>query len=249
MIDTHCHVYNEEINNYIDIINECKKNNISLIVNGVDIKSDYEIVELSKKYDNLYAAVGINYDVIDTVDEKDLKSLEEILKNNSPIAIGEIGLDYYWTKDNKEKQIEFFKAQLELAKKYDLPVIIHSRESIQDVFDIIKTSGVRKGSMHCFSGSIEMAKEFIKLGFKIGIDGPITYKNNKKQVELVKSIDIKDILLETDSPYLSPEPNRGKENTPLNLKYIVNKIAEIKNITPNEVMDVTTKNAKELFKI
>ena len=149
----------------------------------------------------------------------------ELSGRKKVVAIGEIGLDYYWTKDNKDKQIEYFKEQLKLAKKYDLPVIVHARDSIQDVYDILKESGIKKGSMHCYSGSLGMAKEFIKLGFKIGIDGPITFKNNKKGIEIVKNIDLEDILLETDSPYLSPEPNRGKQNLPLNLIYIAKKIA------------------------
>jgi len=249
MIDTHCHVYEEEMSNYKDIIEECKKQDISMIVNAVDINSSKEIINMSKEYKNVYAAVGLNYDTIDSVTQEDLIKLEYLIKNEKIVAIGEIGLDYYWTKDNKDKQIEYFKAQLELSKKYDLPVIIHARESVQDVYDIIKESGINKGSMHCYSGSIEMAREFIKLGFKIGIDGPITYKNNKKGVEVVKNIDLKDMLLETDSPYLSPEPNRGKQNSPLNLKYIAEKIAEIKGIHVEEVIDVTTRNAKELYNI
>ena len=249
MIDTHCHVYEEEMSDYKDIIKECEKQGISMIVNAVDIESSIDIINLSKSYKNVYAAIGLNYDTIDRVEEKDLIELEELIKTEKIVAIGEIGLDYYWTKDNKDKQIKFFKAQLELAKKYDLPVIIHARESVQDVYDILKISDVHKGSMHCYSGSLEMAKEFIKLGFKIGIDGPITYKNNKKGIEVVKNIDIKDILLETDSPYLSPEPNRGKTNSPLNLKYIVEKVAEIKNISVEEVIEITTNNAKELYKI
>ena len=249
MIDTHCHVYEEEMSDYKEIIEECNKQDISMIVNAIDINTSKEIISMSKEYNNVYAAIGLNYDTIDRVSQDNLIELEELLKTEKIVAIGEIGLDYYWTKDNKDKQIEYFKAQLELAKKYDLPVIIHSRESVQDVYDILKESGINKGSMHCYSGSLEMAKEFIKLGFKIGIDGPITYKNNKKGIELVKNIDLKELLLETDSPYLSPEPNRGKTNSPLNLKYIANKIAEIKDISVDEVIEVTTNNAKELYNI
>ena len=249
MIDTHCHVYEEEMSDYKDIIEECDKQNISMIVNAVDIESSKDIISLSKTYKNVYAAIGLNYDTIDRVTQDDLNSLENLIKNEKIVAIGEIGLDYYWTKDNKDRQIKYFKAQLKLAKEYDLPVIVHARESVQDVYDILKEMDIHKGSMHCYSGSLEMAREFIKLGFKIGIDGPITYKNNKKGVEVVKNIDLKDILLETDSPYLSPEPNRGKQNSPLNLKYIAEKIAEIKGIPVEEVIEITTNNAKELYNI
>ena len=249
MIDTHCHVYLEEMDNYEEIIKSCMEQGISMIINAVDISSSMDIISITKEYKNAYAAIGLNYDTIDSVTKKDLIKLEDLIKNNQIVAIGEIGLDYYWTKENKDKQIEFFKSQLELADKYNLPVIVHARESIQDVYDIIKESKVRKGSMHCFNGSLEMAKEFIKLGFKIGIDGPITYKNNKKQLEVVQNLDINDILIETDSPYLSPEPNRGKQNSPLNLIYIAKKIAEIKKMNIEDVIKITTNNAKELFKI
>ena len=218
MIDTHCHVYNDEMNNYKEIIDNCDKENIQLIINAVDIKSSNEVIKLSKRFNNIYAAVGINYDSIDNAKLEDLVKLEELLIREKVVAIGEIGLDYHWTKENKEKQIYFFKKQLDLAIKYDLPVIVHARESVQDVYNILKEYKSIKGSMHCYSGSLEMAKEFIKLGFKIGVDGPITYKNNKKGIDIVKNISLNDILLETDSPYLSPEPNRGNQNSPLNLK-------------------------------
>jgi len=249
MIDTHCHVLKEEMDNYLDIINECNSKDIFMIINGYDNKTNKEVIELASKYNNVYTAIGLNYDGIDSFTDKDLEDFEELLKNNKVNAIGEIGLDYYWTKDNSEKQVYFFKKQLELAKKYDLPVIVHSRKASQEVFDIIKESGVRKGSMHCYSGSVEMAKEFIKLGFLIGLDGPITYSNNVKGIDLVKEIPLDKLLLETDSPYLSPEPNRGKQNSPLNLIYIANKVAEIKGISTDEVIDKTTNNAKELFKL
>ena len=248
MIDTHSHVYEEEMPNYKEIIEECKNKDISMIINGVDNKSNKQIIDLSNKYDNVYASIGLNYDQIDYFTDKDLEDLEELIKSNKIVAIGEIGLDYYWTKDNKDKQIYFFEKQLSLAEKYNLPVIVHARESIQDTYDILKKYKV-KGTMHCYSGSLEMAKEFIKLGFKIGIDGPITYKNNKKGVEVVKELPIGSILLETDSPYLAPEPNRGKQNSPLNLIYIAEKIADIKGISVDEVIDKTTKNAKELFNL
>ena len=249
MIDTHCHVLREEMDNYLDIINECNSKGISMIINGYDYKSNKEVIELANKYSNVYSAIGLNYDGIDNFTDKDLEEFEELLKSNKVNAIGEIGLDYYWTKDNSEKQVYFFKKQLELAKKYDLPVIVHSRKASQEVFDIIKESGVRKGSMHCYSGSVEMAKKFIKLGFLIGLDGPITYSNNVKGIELVKEIPLEYLLLETDSPYLSPEPNRGKQNSPLNLIYIANKVADIKGISTDEVIDKTTNNAKELFNL
>jgi len=236
------------MDNYLDIIDECNEKDISMIINGYNIKTDKEILELSNKYNNVYAAIGLNYDDVDNFTDEDLVLLEELIKNNKINAIGEIGLDYYWTKENKDKQIHFFEKQLDLAEKYDLPVIVHARDSVQDVYDILKKHKVR-GTMHCYSGSVEMAKEFVKIGFYIGIDGPITFKNNKKGVEVVKEIPIERLLLETDSPYLSPEPNRGKQNSPLNLIYIAEKISEIKEITVDKVNDITSNNAKELFNL
>ena len=248
MIDTHCHVIKEEMDNYIDIIEECKSKDISMIINGYNNDINNEIISLSNKYNNVSAACGLNYDDVDKFSDKDLSDLEEIIRSNKISAIGEIGLDYYWTKENKGKQIYFFEKQLELAEKYNLPVIVHARDSVQDVYDILKKHKV-KGTMHCYSGSVEMAKEFVKIGFYIGIDGPITFKNNKKGIEVVKEIPLDKLLLETDSPYLSPEPNRGKQNSPLNLIYIAEKIAEIKGISVDKVINETNKNAKELFNL
>lgn len=249
IIDTHCHIYYSELENAEEIIKECKKNNIVIILNGLDKKSNLEVLELSKKYDNVYAAVGYDHSVVNKIKDDDIVLLENQIKNNNKvIAIGEIGLDYYWIKDNKEKQKDLFRKMLELSEKYNLPVIVHSRDAVQDVYDIIKEYKVR-GSIHCYSGSTEMAKEFIKLGFYIGIDGPITYKNNRKQREMIKEIDINHILVETDSPYLSPEPKRGEKNTPLNIIYIVDKIAEELNMNKEEIVKITTENAKRLFNI
>ena len=248
IIDTHCHIYNSEMENAEEIIKECAKNNIYMILNGVDPESNKEILELANKYDNVYAALGYDHSVVNTITEEDISLLDEQLDNDKVIAVGEIGIDYYWVKDNKEQQKELFEKMLNLAEKHNLPVIVHAREAIQDAYDILKEHNV-VGSMHCYQGSKEMAKEFIKLGFYIGIDGPITYNNNKKQKEMVKEIDINHILIETDSPYLTPEEKRGEKNTSLNLIYIIRKIAEELNKTEEEMIKITTENAKELFKL
>ena len=245
-IDSHCHVIKEEYEDVELILSKIKDN---IIINaGTNSKTNKEVLE-TLKYKNVYGVIGIHPEEVNNVKDIDYDLIIENISNPKIVGIGEIGLDYYWVKDNKDKQKEYFIKQLDLAKKYNLPVIVHARESIQDVYDILKEKKINKGTMHCYSGSYEMAKEFIKLGFKIGIDGPITYKNNKKQVEVVKNIDINDILLETDSPYLSPEPNRGKQNSPLNLIYIAKKVAEIKGISVEEVIEKTTNNAKELYNI
>ena len=246
LIDTHCHIYNSEIENAEEIIKECAKNNIFMILNGIDPKSNEEIIELSNKYDNVYAALGYDHSVVDKITDSDIELLDKQLSNPKVVAVGEIGLDYYWVKDNKEKQKELFVKMLKLAEKHKLPVIVHAREAIQDTYDILKTHKLI-GSMHCFQGSKQMANEFIKIGFYIGIDGPITYKNNKKQIEIVKNIDINHILVETDSPYLSPEEKRGSKNTPLNLIYIIRKISEELNISEEEMIKITTANARRLY--
>lgn len=248
IIDTHCHMYDSEYKHAEEIIQECKKNNIKLILNGIDKKSNAEILELSNKYDNVYAAIGYDHSTVNEITEEDIKLLEKQILNNKVVAIGEIGLDYYWVKDNKEHQKELFNKMLDLAEKYNLPVIVHSRDAVQDVYDELKNRNL-KGSIHCYSGSVEMAREFVKIGFYIGIDGPITYKNNKKQIELVKNIDINHLLVETDSPYLSPEGKRAEKNTPLNLIYIIEKIAEELDISSQEVIEITTNNALNLFNI
>lgn len=246
IIDTHCHIYPSEMEDAEEIIKKCEEKNIVLLLNGIDKESNSEILELTKKYDNVYAALGYDHSVVDKINEDDIKILDEQLSNDKIVAVGEIGLDYYWVKDNKEKQKELFEKMLFLAEKHNLPVIVHAREAIQDTYDILKKHKVI-GSMHCYQGSSEMAKEFIKLGFYIGIDGPITYKNNKKQKEMIKNIDINHILVETDSPYLSPEPVRGEKNTSLNLIYILEKIGEELNMSIGDITNITTNNARRLY--
>ena len=248
IFDTHCHIYNSEMENAEEIIREARNNDIILILNGTDFKSNAEVLELSKKYDNVCAALGYFYTLADEISDEEISLLDNQLKNDNVIAVGEICLDYYDRKDNKDSQKELFEKMLNLAEKHDLPVIVHSRKSMQDTYDILKKHNV-SGSMHSYQGSGEMAEEFIKLGFYIGIGGTVTHTNNKKTRKMLKKIGIEHILLETDSPYLPPEEKRGEQNTSLNLKYIIGKIAEELDISEDEVMEITTENAHKLFRI
>ncbi|MBP5700170.1 MAG: TatD family hydrolase [Methanobrevibacter sp.] len=248
IFDTHCHIYNSEMENAEEIIREARNNDIILILNGTDFKSNEEVLELSKKYDNVYAALGYFYTLADEISDEEISLLDNQLKNDNVIAVGEIGLDYYDRKDNKDSQKELFEKMLNLAEKHDLPVIVHSRKAMQDTYDILKKYNV-SGSMHSYQGSGEMAEEFIKLGFYIGVGGTVTHKNNKKTRKMLNRIGIEHILLETDSPYLPPEEKRGEQNTSLNLKYIIGKIAEELDISEDEVMEITTENARKLFRI
>ena len=246
-IDSHCHLLSTE---YDDVDSEIKKaiksGVFKMIVNGYDVKSSKEAILLSKKYNEIYASVGIGPENIDDLNENYKEEIENIVKTEQIVSIGEIGLDYYWTKENKEKQIEVFRNMLDIAKKYNLPVIVHCRDAFLDTYNILKEYGV-KGILHCYSGSIEMAKEFIKIGFLIGVGGIVTFKNAKNIKEVVKNIPISSISLETDSPYLSPEPNRGKKNNPSNLVYIARKIAELKEISIDDVINHTNSNIEALF--
>ena len=248
IIDTHCHIYYSEMDNAEEIIRQAAENDICIILNGTDPSSNREVLELSAKYKNVYAALGYFYSFADEITEEDIFLLDSQLTNDNVIAVGEIGIDYYHTKDNADKQKELFEKMIGLAQKHDLPVIVHSRKAIQDTFDILKKHDV-VGSLHCYQGSGEMARDFIKLGFYIGIGGPVTHKNNKKIRKMLKKIDINHILVETDSPYLTPEEKRGEKNTSLNLKYIIRKIAEELDIEEDKVIEITTDNAKRLFNI
>ena len=247
LIDSHCHLLSSEYENVDNEIKKAIQSGIDkIIINGYDLESSKEAVSLSKKYKEVYAAVGIGPENIDDVTDRDIEQIKLLAKTDKVVAIGEIGLDYYWTKETKDKQIEVFKSMLEIAKELNLPVIVHSRESINDVYNLVKEYNV-VGIMHCYSGSTEMAKEFIKIGFLIGIGGVVTFKNAKKLKEVVKSIPLTSISLETDSPYLIPEPNRGKPNNPSNLKYIAEEIAKLKDIKIEEVAHKTSENMVSKF--
>ena len=246
-IDTHCHVFSEYYDNIDEVVNQCKKNNVNrIIVNGCDINSNKEVLELVNKYDVIYGAIGFHPTELDDFKDEYFEFLENNISNPKIVAIGEIVLDYYYDNTDKDKQKEIFKRQLDIANKYNKPIIVHSRNSIQDTYNILKEYNLF-GSIHCFSGSVEMAREFIKIGYKLGIGGIITYKNAKNIREVVKNIDLSHILLETDSPYLTPIPYRGKSNSPEYIPLIANTIADIKNISINDVSEVTTASAEEIF--
>lgn len=230
------------------ILDLLPQNNIKYVVNaGSDINSSIASVELANKYPYMYAAVGIHPNEVQNISNLDI--IRDLCNNPKVVAIGEIGLDYHYTREYIDLQKYWFNEQLKLAKELNLPVIIHSREAAQDCFNIIKDSKIDKGDIHCYSGSVEMALEYIKMGFYIGIGGVITFSNSKKLVEVVNSIPLNKILIETDSPYLSPVPNRGKRNNSQNLIYICEKIAQIKQVTVNKVEKTTCDNARLLFNV
>ena len=246
MIDTHAHILSDFYDDIDELIEELKSKNIIKVINCADsIETSKEVLNIYNKYEGyLLPAVGIHPE---NIDNSNLKTIENIIKEHKVFAIGEIGLDYHYNDENKDEQKEYFIKQLDLALKYDLPVIIHIREAMQECFDILKTRK-NKGIIHCFSGSVEMAREYIKLGYKLGIGGVLTFKNSKLY-EVIEKIDLKDIVLETDSPFLSPEPFRGKKNKPCNVLYVAKRIAEIKNISLEEVINTTTATAKQIFDI
>ena len=247
MIDTHCHITRNDYSDIPFLIDKIKNNGINkIIVNGCDMESNWEVLELTKKYDIVFGAIGFHPTELDSFDESNLKWLEEHINDDKIVALGEIGLDYHYDNTDKEKEINIFKKQLEIAKKHNKPVIIHSRDSIQDTYNILKEYDL-KGSLHCYSGSLEMAREFIKRGYLIGVGGVVTYKNAKNIINVIKNIDLEYILLETDSPYLTPEPYRGKKNDSSYIPLIAKKIAEIKEIDLEVIEKTTNENANRLF--
>ena len=246
-IDTHCHLYKEYYNSIDEVIKKKKKNGvIRFIVNGCDMKSNIEALELANKYDEVYAAIGFHPTELDDFNDEYFTWLENHINDKKVVAIGEIGLDYHYDNTDKEKEIYVFRKQLDIAKKYNKPIIVHIRDALGDTFQILKEYDL-KGSIHAYSGSLEMAKEFIKLGYMIGVGGVVTFKNAKNIKDVVKSIPLEYILLETDSPYLTPEPYRGTQNSPKYIPIIAKCISEIKNIQNTDVIRVTTGNAERLF--
>lgn len=252
MIDTHCHinddVYKDNPKQYID--DALATGVSSFLIPGFDLKSSKIAVDIAEKHENCYAAIGIHPSEVLKALKTDFDELKELAKSKKVIAIGEIGLDYYWDKDQsiRDYQKETFIQQINIAKELNLPICIHCRDAINDCLQILKAHPVKKGGiMHCYAGSLEIAPEFIKLGFLLGIGGTVTFKNSVTPKEVVKNVPATSIVLETDSPYLTPEPNRGKPNHSKYLCYVRNKIAELRGITPEEVERITSDNFKRVF--
>ena len=255
LFDSHSHYNDEKFDNDRDnIIEETLASGVfNFIVAGYNIEGSIKALEISKKYKEVYATAGISpndvEDIKYKVDESILK-IEEIAKNKKVVAIGEIGLDYYWNKENKDLQKEVFIKQIELANKLDLPIVIHTRDAFVDTIEILKQNNVnRKGIFHCCPLNQELVKEAVKLGYYISLSGVITFKNAKNVKDILELIPDDKLLIETDSPYLSPEPLRGTRNNSMNVKYVAGKIAEIKNKELEEIADLTNKNAKRIFNI
>lgn len=253
LFDTHVHLNAEQ---YADDLAEVVERALQagveqMTVVGFNRPTIEKAMELVETYDFLIASIGWHpVDAIDMTDD-DLQWIEELSAHPKVRAIGEIGLDYYWDKSPKEIQQEVFRKQIRLAKKVKLPIIIHNREATSDLIAILKEEGASEvgGIMHCFSGSVETAKECLELNFYISLGGPVTFKNAKKPKEVAKAVPLERLLIETDCPYLTPHPFRGKRNEPAYVKLVAEQIAELKGLTLAEVAQATTENAKKLFAI
>ena len=256
LFDNHAHLDDEKFNNdREEIIKEIGKEIKGFISAGYSLEGSQKAVELSNKYDFIYATCGISPNDIPQSEEELWKTVEKIKNlvqiNKKVVAIGEIGLDYYWEKDQKRRELQkvAFVKQIELANELNLPIVIHTREAVMDTLEILKQNEVKnKGVFHCCPLNRELVKEALKLGFYISFAGPITFKNSKNADEIIEMVPNDKILIETDSPYLSPEPLRGKRNDPRNVKYIAKKIADVKGLTLEEVANITYSNVRKIYK-
>ena len=249
IIDTHCHIFDKKFEGMQeDILKNALEMNVQkLLVVGYDKETSIKAIELANKYDFCYASIGLHPSEVHKETDLNLEWIDELVNNSKVVAIGEIGLDYYWDKTYVEEQKKMFMLQIEKAKEYELPIIVHCRDAINDCFNILKDEKI-PGVLHCYSGSYEMAKEFVKRGYYLGIGGVVTFKNSVEIKKVVQEIDLNYLLSETDCPYLAPEPFRGKLNQPGYTKYVVSKIAELKQIDEKEVEEQLFNNAYKLFK-
>lgn len=247
-IDSHAHLLNEFYEDISSVIKQANNRNVKKIINCAEnILTSKEVVKLSKLYSNVYPAIGIHPEHAKE-ELNNINKLEEIIKKEKVIAIGEIGLDYYYGKENKKEQLKCFRDQLKLAEKYNLPVIIHSREATLDTINTLKEYKL-KGIIHCFSGSVEIAKEYIKMGYKLGVNGIVTFKNSKKVKDVIKNIGIDNLALETDCPFLTPEPFRKYKNEPKYIYEIAKYLSILLEKDEEEIRKITSDNVYEVFDI
>ena len=254
--DSHAHLNDEKFDeDREELIEKIHNDEIEKIITaGYSIESSKKAIELCKKYKFMYPICGISpNDIPQTEDQlwKDLAEIEQIIKtNNLTVAVGEIGLDYYWNKENKDLQKLAFIEQIKMANKLGLPIVIHTREAVMDTIEILKQNEViKKGIFHCCPLNRELVKEALKLGFYISFAGPVTFKNSKNADEIINLVPNDKMLIETDSPYLSPEPLRGRRNDPRNVKLTAQKIADVKGLSLEEVANITYENAMRIFEI
>ncbi len=251
LFDTHAHLDDARFDSDRDeVIKNLIREGVSYVVNiGADIQSSRNSVELARKYDFIYAAVGVHPHEADSMTDCDLAELEELSKYEKVVAIGEIGLDYHYDNSDRTAQKYWFEKQLLLAKKLNMPYIIHDREAHGDTLDIIRKVGYTNGVMHCFSGSSEMAKQIVKMGMYVSIAGPVTFKNAGKLIDVAQVVPDERLLIETDCPYLTPEPFRSKRNNPAYVKYTAEKIAQLRGMEFSQLAKMTLENAKRFYNI
>ena len=245
--DTHCHISKEYYDDIDLLMKENKEANVEkIVISGCEKNAMKETIDLSLKYSSIYITLGYHPNSIEFIGTKELKLLENLLVNTPKVvALGEIGLDYHWGKETVNKQKDMFRKQMELAEKLNLPVVIHSRDAVKDTVEVLKEFNC-SGVIHCFTEDLATAKEYISLGYKLGIGGIVTFKNSKLK-EVIKEISLENIVLETDAPYLAPEPFRGKTNSSKYLYLIAKEIAKIKDLEEKEVVDILYQNSMELF--
>ena len=253
IFETHAHYDDKKFDvDREELLNSMKEQGIGTIVNvGSDMETSRWTVEAVKRYSMMYGAVGVHPSETEGMTQKDIDILKELSQQEKIVAIGEIGLDYYWDEPDRQIQKKWFEEQMNLAREVHLPIIIHSRDAAKDTRDMMAAAHAEDigGVVHCYSYSKEMAREFLNMGFYIGVGGVVTFKNARNLKETVAYAPMDRIVLETDCPYLAPEPNRGKRNSSLNLVYVAKAIGEIKGISADEVIKVTEKNARKLYRM